>query len=263
MSEAQPTQHAPLSTQQSLADKSALVTGGSRGIGRAIALELARQGARVAINFQARADAAEEVRQQAEAWGAEALVLQGDVAASGDVERMVAAASERFGRIDILVNNAGITRDRLLLRMRDEDWDAVLNTNLRGVFLCTRAVLRGMVRQRSGRIINIGSVAGIVGNPGQANYAAAKAGLMGFTRAIAREVATRSITANVIAPGYIESDMWLEVSDEARTTFLGMVPLGRPGSPEDVAALAAFLASDQAGYITGQVIHVDGGMVMA
>jgi 3-oxoacyl-[acyl-carrier protein] reductase len=246
-----------------LTGKVALVTGASRGIGAAIARELAREGATVALNYQSNAEAAERVTREAEAFGATVQAWQADIALAEDVDRLVKAVEERFGQLDILVNNAGITRDRLLMRMRDEDWDAVLNTNLRGAFLCTRAVLRGMIRRRAGRIITISSVSGIVGNAGQANYAAAKAGLIGFTRSVAREVASRGITANVVAPGYIETEMWATVGEEAKAQFLNLVPLGRSGQPEDVAALVSFLASDRAGYITGQVLNVDGGMVMA
>ena len=243
--------------------KVALITGGARGIGRAIAQELATNGASIALNFNTSSEAADDLRNQIRETGAACELAPGDIANHDDVQRLVAGALQHFGRIDILVNNAGITRDRLLMRMQDEDWDVVLNTNLRGTFLMTREVIRSMVRQRSGRIINMSSVAGLVGNAGQANYAAAKAGLIGFTRTVAREVASRGITANVVAPGYIETAMWDHVPDEARQRFLAMVPLARPGTVEDVAALVAFLASERAGYITGQVLNVDGGMVMA
>ena len=248
---------------KTLAGRVALITGASRGIGRAIALELARMGADTALGYQARSEEADAARQAAEALGIRAIAVQADVSRTEDVARMVSTVTETLGSISILVNNAGITRDRLLLRMRDDDWDDVINANLRGAFLCTRGVLRGMVHQRWGRIINVSSVAGIAGNPGQANYSAAKAGLIGLTRSVAREVATRAITANVVAPGYIDTEMWGGVTDEAKQRFLGLVPLGRVGAAAEVAALVAFLASEQAGYITGQVINIDGGMVMA
>ena len=246
-----------------LAGKIALVTGASRGIGRAIALELAKQGANVALNYRVSAEAAVEVCHEAAAYGVEVAAIEADVSRAEDVDRLVKTVQDRFERIDILVNNAGIVRDGLLLRMSESDWDSVMATNLRGAFLCTRAVLRGMVRARAGRIIAISSVAGVMGNAGQANYAAAKAGLIGFTRSVAREVAGRGITANVVAPGFIETEIWSGVPKEAQQKFLGLVPLARPGSPQDVAGAVAFLASEHAGYITGQVLNVDGGMVMA
>jgi 3-oxoacyl-[acyl-carrier protein] reductase len=247
----------------SLAGKSALVTGGARGIGRAVALELARQGANVAVNYLSSADAAEALCQEISSMGRRAIAVQADIADPAEVERLFGVITADQQRLDILVNNAGIARDRLVLRLREEDWDSVLNTNLRGAFLCTRAALRGMIRQRSGRIISIGSIVGILGNAGQANYAAAKAGLIGFTRSVAREVASRAITANVVAPGMIDTEMWSDVTPEAHDRLLAAVPLGRLGRTDEVGSLVAFLASDQAGYITGQVICIDGGMVMA
>jgi 3-oxoacyl-[acyl-carrier protein] reductase len=244
--------------------KVALVTGASRGIGRAIAWELASQGAAIVVNYRESAAEADSLCKRIESdLSGRALPVQADVSRAEDVERLVAAATERFERVDILVNNAGITRDKLIMRMTDDDWGAVLQTNLSAAFLCTRACLRGMIRQRWGRIVNISSVSGIAGNAGQANYAAAKAGLVGLTRSIAREVASRSITANVVAPGFITTEIWSTVSDEAKERFLGSVPLARAGEPEEVAALVAFIASERAGYITGQVISIDGGLVMA
>lgn len=246
-----------------LEGKAALVTGGSRGIGRAICLELARRGARVGVNYNSNAALAEEVVASIVASGGEAFAIQGDVAEPDAATAMVKATVERFGGLDILVNNAGITRDGLLMRMSDEDWDAVHRTNLRGAFLVTRAAMRPMLRARGGRIINITSVVGVMGNAGQANYAAAKAGLIGFTRSVAREVASRGITVNAVAPGFINTDIITSMTEQATAAVMGQIPLGRIAEPEEVAPVVAFLASDGAGYITGQCIHVDGGMVMA
>lgn len=243
--------------------RAALVTGGSRGIGRAICIELARRGAKVAVNYQSNAAAAESVVAAIKGAGGEAVALAGDVSKADDAAVIVKATVDAFGSLDILVNNAGITRDGLLMRMSEEDWDAVHNTNLRGTFLVTKAAMRPMLRARGGRIINITSVVGVMGNAGQANYAAAKAGMIGFTRAVAREVASRGITCNAVAPGFIATDITAGMTEAQTSAVMGQVPLGRIANPEDVAPLVAFLATDGANYITGQCINVDGGMVMA
>ena len=242
--------------------KVAVVTGGSRGIGRAIALELARQGCRVVVNYRSNAEAAQEVVACIQTLGSEALAVQADVSLFDDAQALIQAALDAYGTIDILVNNAGITRDALLVRMSEDDWDAVINTNLKGAFNCVKAVQRTLLRKRSGRIINISSVSGLVGNAGQANYAAAKAGLVGFTKSVARELGSRGITANAVAPGFVETDMTAVLSETIIEGALAQIPLQRLGQPEDVAAMVAYLASDQAGYITGQVICVDGGLAM-
>ena len=242
--------------------KCALVTGASRGIGRAVALKLASEGAKVALNFAGNEAAANEVRQEIETMGGQAILVKADVADEAAVQDMVQKTADAFGRIDILVNNAGITRDGLLARMKEEDWDAVLSTNLKGVFLTTKAVAKLMMKQRAGRIVNMASVVGVSGNAGQANYSAAKAGVIGFTKTIARELASRGVTANAVAPGFIATDMTSVLSDKAKEAALTGIPLGRMGTPEDVAAAVLFLVSDQSSYITGQVLHVDGGMVM-
>ncbi len=247
---------------ENLDGRVALVTGGSRGIGRAICLELARRSAKVAVNYHASEAAADAVVDAITAAGGEAFAVAGDVADPGAAANLVKATVEHFGGLDILVNNAGITRDGLLMRMSEEDWDAVHATNLRGAFLVTKAAMRPLLRARSGRVINISSVVGVMGNPGQANYAAAKAGLIGFTRAVAREVASRGITVNAIAPGFIKTDITASMTEAQVGAVMGQIPLGHIGEAEDVAPLVAFLASDAAAYITGQCIHVDGGMVM-
>ena len=242
--------------------KVAVVTGASRGIGRAIALRLASEGAKVAINYAGNKMAAEEVKAAVEKVGGEAILVQTDVSDGLSVNKMISTVVETFGSIDILVNNAGITRDSLLLRMKEEDFDAVLNTNLKGIFLCTKTVVKLMAKKRSGRIINMASVVGLTGNTGQANYAAAKAGVIGFTKSAAKEFSSRGITVNAVAPGFIDTDMTVSLSDKAKEMILASIPLGRMGSPDDVAEAVLFLASDRAAYITGQVLNVDGGMVM-
>ena len=242
-------------------NKVALVTGASRGIGRSISLALAAQGAKI-VAVDVDLQATEEFVAELKAAGTEAVAVQGNVTVAADVEQMVKVAKETFDRIDILVNNAGITRDALLIRMKDEDWDAVLDVNLKGAFLCTRAVAKVMTKQRSGRIINIVSVVGQMGNAGQANYCASKAGLMGLTRSNARELAKRNITVNAVAPGFIATAMTDALPEDKRQELAAQIPLARLGSAEDIAYSVLFLASDQAGYITGQVLGVNGGMYM-
>ncbi len=244
-----------------LQGKVAVVTGGSRGIGRAVACALVREGAAVTLCARDRV-ALEKAAAELEASGAQVLAVQADVAQAPQVEQMVKACLERFGSVNILVNNAGITRDNLLLRMKDEEWEAVLSTNLKGVFHCTRAALRPMLKQRGGRIINLTSVVGVMGNAGQANYVAAKAGIIGLTKATAKEVASRGITVNAVAPGFIETDMTHALDPGRQEEIRSRIPLGRFGMPEEVGELVAFLASDRAAYITGQVIHINGGLWM-
>jgi len=246
-----------------LSGRVAVVTGSGRGIGRAIALKLAEAGATVVVNDIGEADPIEAVAEEIKAMGRQSLPILADVSSSSDVARLVEETIAAYGKVDILVNNAGIARDRLLLRMSDEDWDRVLDVDLKSVFLCTRAVLRHMVKQRWGRIISISSIVGIVGKPGHANYASAKAGIIGFTRTIAKEVASHGITANAIAPGFIDTDMTQQLKEDWKQELKRQIPLGDFGSPRDVAEAVAFLASEEARYITGQVLGVDGGMAIS
>lgn len=245
-----------------LKDRTAIVTGGSRGIGEAIANRLADEGARVAVCASRSLDRAEAVARGIEGRGGSAFALQADVSNPADVKALFKSVLDRWGALDILVNNAGITRDGLLMRLKPDDWDAVLDVNLKGAFLCMQAAVRPMMRARSGRIINISSVTGLMGNPGQAGYTAAKSGLVGLTKTAAKELAGRGITANVVAPGYIPTEMTEKLPDNLKEKILEQVPLGTPGKPEDIAAAVAFLASGDAAYVTGQVLVVDGGMVM-
>ena len=239
----------------------ALVTGASRGIGASIALRLAIAGAKVGVHYNTSREAAEKAVEKIEANGGEAILLEGDVAEETSAGSVVKRVLEQWGQIDILVNNAGINRDRLLLRMTLEDWDNVLDVNLRGTFICSKLVMPQMIKQRSGRIVNISSVVGLSGNPGQANYAAAKAGLIGFTKAVAREVASRNVTVNAVAPGFVTTGMVDSLSEETQKQILGRIPMGRFGTAEDVSHAVLFLCSDGAGYITGQVLTIDGGMI--
>lgn len=245
-----------------LTGKTAVVTGGSRGIGRAICIELAKQGANVVVNYSGSEDKAKQVVSEIEQLGAKAIAVQANVADSAAVDSMMKQAIEVFGTLDILVNNAGITRDNLLMRMKEQEWDEVVDTNLKGVFLCTKAVTRQMMKQRAGRIINISSIVGVAGNPGQANYVAAKAGVIGLTKTCAQELASRNILVNAIAPGFITTEMTDNLPEELKEAMLKQIPLAKLGQPEDVAKAVVFFASNQANYITGQTLHIDGGLVM-
>jgi 3-oxoacyl-[acyl-carrier protein] reductase len=252
----------PQSTSESLEERAAVVTGASRGIGRAIAIELAARGAKVVVNYNSSAKAAEKVVSEIEANGGVAAALQADISDFKQAQDLIKAAIDTYGNLDILVNNAGITRDMVIMMMSEEDWDAVQATNLKGTFNCSKAAVRHMMRKRYGRIVNITSVSGQMGNPGQTNYSASKAGQIGFTKALAREVAARNITVNAVAAGYVETDIWEGVPDETREYVMSLIPLGRKGEPEEIAYATAFLVSDEAAYITGQVLAVDGGMAM-
>jgi len=245
-----------------LKGKTAVVTGGSRGIGRAIALKLASCGANVVVNYTRNSKAADEVVAEIKAMGSSGMAVKADVSIASEVENLVNEVLKTFGSIDILVNNAGITRDNLIIRMTEKEFDDVINTNLKGAFICTKAVSRVMIKQKSGKIINVSSVVGIVGNAGQSNYAAAKAGLIGFTKSMAKELAKRGINVNAVAPGFIQTDMTSVLPENVKEEFLKSIPLMRIGKPEDIANTVLFLASEYSDYITGQVINIDGGMVM-
>lgn len=249
-------------TMGKLDGKTAVVTGASRGIGRAIALELAKEGANIVVNYSGSKEKADQVVKEIEELGVKAISVQANVSDSESVQNLMNTAIETFGSIDILVNNAGITRDNLLMRMKEDEWDDVINTNLKGVFLATKAVTRQMMKQRAGRIINISSVVGVLGNAGQANYVAAKAGVIGLTKTTARELASRNILVNAVAPGYIGTEMTESLPEDVKKTISEQIPLAKIGNPEQVAKAVAFLASDDASYITGQTLHVDGGLYM-
>lgn len=245
-----------------LSGKTAIITGASRGIGAEIARKMAQAGAKIVVNYSGSQAKAEAVVEDIKNNGGEAIAVKANVADSEAVKAMVEQTMQTFGSVDILVNNAGITRDNLMMRMKDDEWDDVINTNLKGVFICTKAVTRQMMKQRSGRIVNIASIVGVMGNAGQANYVAAKAGVIGLTKTTARELASRNITANAVAPGFITTDMTDQLGEDIQKTMLAQIPLGRFGKPEEVAKAALFLASDDASYMTGQTLHLDGGMVM-
>lgn len=242
--------------------KTAIVTGASRGIGRAIALQLASEGANVVVNFSGSEQKASQVVEEIQNLGSQAIAVQANISDSDSVQQLMNATQEQFGSIDILVNNAGITRDNLLMRMKEDEWDDVINTNLKGVFLCTKAVTRQMMKQRAGRIINISSIVGVMGNAGQANYVAAKAGVIGLTKTTARELASRNILVNAIAPGFITTEMTETLPEDVKSAMLTQIPLAKLGKPEDIAKAVVFLASDDASYMTGQTLHIDGGMYM-
>ena len=245
-----------------LKGKTAIVTGAARGIGKAIAIKLASLGANIVLNYRSSEEEAIKVEEQIKEFGVEVLRVKGDISKLTEVENLINASKEKFGTIDIMVNNAGITKDTLILRMKEEDFDSVIDVNLKGVFNCLKTITPVMVKQKSGKIINLSSVVGIIGNAGQVNYAASKAGVIGMTKSLAKEVGSRGITVNAVAPGFIETDMTEELSDKLKEEAKKALPLKRLGKPEDVANLVAFLASDESNYITGQVINVDGGMVM-
>ncbi|MGP3739188.1 3-oxoacyl-[acyl-carrier-protein] reductase [Bacillus sp. 4A_MP2] len=246
-----------------LTNKTAVVTGASRGIGRSIAIDLAKKGANVVVNYSGNEAKANEVVDEIKALGQQAFAVKADVSNAEEVQALMKQAVDTFGSIDILVNNAGITKDNLLMRMKENEWDDVININLKGVFNCTKAVTRQMMKQRSGRIINVASVVGVCGNPGQANYVAGKAGVIGLTKTTAKELASRHITVNAVAPGFISTDMTDKLDENVQTEMLKQIPLARFGAPEDISNVVVFLASEGAGYITGQTIQVDGGMVMS